>query len=100
MFFILTGAVVGFRAEFVGDGRGATGMAVGGDLFGLDLVDQPGGAQERLGRGHVAGFAQLDVDQIAVPVDCPVQIAPCAGDPKVCLVDVPASTYLANPALA
>jgi hypothetical protein len=32
--FILTGAVVDVRAEFVGEGPGIAGMAVGGDLLG------------------------------------------------------------------
>jgi hypothetical protein len=63
-------------------------MTVGGDLLGLDLGDRPGGAEECL--GHIAGFAEIDVDQIAVAIDRPVQIAPCAGDFDVRLVDVPA----------
>src|SRR3954469_23997608 len=39
---ILAGAVVDIRAEFLGDGFGIAGVAVGRDLFGLDLGDRPG----------------------------------------------------------
>ena len=47
--FVLIGSVLDVRAEFVGDGLGIAGMAIGGDLLGLDLGDRPGGAEERLG---------------------------------------------------
>jgi hypothetical protein len=85
--FILTGTVVDVGAEFVGDGPG---MAVGGDLLGLDLGDRPGRAEECLGRGHVAGFTEIDIDEVAVAVDRPVEIAPLASDFDIGLVDVPA----------
>src|SRR3954447_23630339 len=78
--FLLAGSVLDVRAELVGDGLGIAGVSVSGDLLGLDLGDRPGEAEERLGRGHIAGFAEIDVDQTVVAVDCPVQIAPCAGD--------------------
>ena len=84
--FILTGAMVDVRAEFLGNGSGIAGMAVGGDLLGLDLGDRSGRAEECLGRGHVAGFAEVDVDQVAVAVDRPVQIAPLSGDFEVGLI--------------
>ena len=42
--FVLAGAVVDVGAEFVGNGLGVAGVAVGGDLLGLDLGDRPGGA--------------------------------------------------------
>src|SRR3954451_3011843 len=86
--FILTGAVVDLIAEFLG--VGAAGMAVGGDLLGLDLGDRSGRAEEFLGGSHVAGLAQVDVDQGAVAVDRPVEIAPLSGDLDVGLIDVPA----------
>src|SRR4051812_1783616 len=88
--FVLTGAVINVRAEFLGDGLRVAGMTVGGDLLGLDLGDRLGGAEERFGGGHISGLAEVDVDQIAVAVDRPVQIAPCASDLEVGLVDVPA----------
>ena len=84
--FVLTGAVVDVRAECLGDDLRIAGVSVGRDLLGLDLGDRPGGAEERLGRGHVAGFAEIDVDQGAVAVDRPVEIAPCAGDFEVRLI--------------
>ena len=41
--FVLAGTMVDAGAEFVGDGLGVAGMAVGGDLLRLDLGDRPGG---------------------------------------------------------
>jgi hypothetical protein len=35
--FVLTGAVIDVRAEFLGDGLGVAGVSVSGDLLGLDL---------------------------------------------------------------
>src|SRR4051812_31001860 len=96
--FVLTGAVVDVRAEFVG--LGIAGVPVSGDLLGLDLGDRPGGAEERLGRGHVAGLAEVDVDQVTVAVDRPVEIAPLAGNLDVGLVDVPAPAGLRPAACA
>src|SRR4051812_40419801 len=98
--FVLTGAVINVRAEFVGDGLGIAGVPVGGDLLGLDLGDRLGGAEERLGGGHIAGLTEIDVDQVAVAIDRPVETAPFAGDLDVRLVDVPAPADLASPALA
>src|SRR5688500_6317054 len=62
----------------------------GGDLLGLDLGDRLGGAEERLGGGHVAGFAQVNINQITVAVDCLLKVAPRAGDLEVRFIDVPA----------
>src|SRR4051812_8376987 len=98
--FILTGAVINVRAEFLGDGPGIAGVAVGGDLLGLDLGDRLGGAEECLGRGEVARLAQGDVDQGAVAVDRPEEIAPLPGDFDVGLVDVPAPAGFADAPLA
>ena len=38
--FVLAGAVVDVRAEFLGDGLGIAGVSVGRDLLGLDLGDR------------------------------------------------------------
>jgi hypothetical protein len=54
-------------------------MTVGGDLLGLDLGDRSGGAEEGLGGGHIAGLTEINIDQGAVAVDRPVQIAPFTG---------------------
>ena len=59
---ILAGTMINVGAEFLGDGLGIAGMAVGRDLLGLDLGDRPGGAEECLGRDHIAGFAQVNID--------------------------------------
>src|SRR3954454_19010448 len=98
--FVLTGAVVDARAKFVGDSLGIAGMAVGGDLLGLDLGDRLGGAEEGLGGGHIAGLAQVNIDQVAVAVDRPVEIAPLPSDLDVGFIDVPAAADLAGPPLA
>lgn len=84
--FILTGTMVDVRAEFVGDDPGITGMAVGGDLLRFDLGDRSGAMEERPGGSHVAGPAQVDVDQVAIAVDCPVEIAPLPGNFEVGLI--------------
>jgi hypothetical protein len=57
--FVLISPMFHSFPEFLGDGRGIAGVAVGGDLLGLDLGDRPGRAEECLGRGQVAGFAAL-----------------------------------------
>jgi hypothetical protein len=78
---------------------GIAGMTVGCDLLGLDLGDRPGGAKESLGRCHVAAFAEVDVDQVTVAIDRPVEIALFAGDFEIRLVDVPAAAGFASPPL-
>jgi hypothetical protein len=92
--FVLTGAVVDVRVEFLGDGLGVAGMAVGGDLLGLDLGDRSGGAGECLSGGDIAGFAEINVDQVTIVVDRPVEIAPFAGDFDVRLINMPAPAGL------
>jgi hypothetical protein len=96
--FVLAGAVVDVCAEFVGDSLGIAGMTVGGDLLGLDLGDRSGGAEE--GLGDIAGLTEINIDQGAVAVDRPVQIAPFTGHLDVRLIDVPAPAGFAGPALA
>ena len=92
--------MVDVRAEFVSDGLGIAGVPVSGDLLGLDLGDRSGGAEERLGGSHIAGLTEIDIDQVAVTIDRPVEIAPLTGDFDVGLVDVPAPAGFAGPALA
>ena len=62
--FVLTGAVVDVRAKFVGNGLGIAGVAVGGDLLGLDLGDRSGGAEERL--GDIAALANLTISRLSL----------------------------------
>src|ERR671920_786238 len=56
------------------------GVAVGGDLLGLDLGDRLGRSEECLGGGHVASLIEINIDQVAVTIDRPVEIAPLTGD--------------------
>ena len=56
-------------------------------------------AEERLGRLHVARLAEHGVDQVAVPVDRPIQVGPAAADLQVGLVDVPAGAGAASQAV-
>src|SRR3954470_19493600 len=88
--FVLAGAVVELCAEFVGDSLGIAGVPVSDDLLGLDLGDGSGGAEEGLGGGHIAGLTEIDIDQGAVAVDRPVEIAPFTGHLDVRLINVPA----------
>ena len=53
------------------------------------------GAKERLRRPHVALLAQHCVDQVAVPIDRSIEVAPPAADLQVGLVNVPADTGFA-----
>ncbi len=50
-----------------------------------------GGTEERLRRPHVALLAQHRIDQIAVLIDRPIEIAPPAADLQIGLVDIPAA---------
>jgi hypothetical protein len=63
-------------AEDLVEGRRVAGVLVSGDLVRGGSGDRHGGAEERLGGFLIAGFAQVDVDQVAVAVDRPVEIAP------------------------
>jgi hypothetical protein len=42
------------------------------------------GTEERLRRPHVALLAQHRVDQVAVPINRPIEVAPPAADCPVC----------------
>ncbi|MCM8739339.1 hypothetical protein M5E06_35275 [Azospirillum sp. A1-3] len=52
-------------------------------------AERHGGTEERLGGGLFTGRAQVDIDQIAVGVDGPVQVLPLPGDLQVRLIHVP-----------
>src|SRR4051812_40921720 len=77
--FVLAGAVVDVVAKFLGNGLGIAGMAVGGDLLGLDLCDRLGGGENPLGGGFSAVFAELSVDWVPAPSSSPKEIPPPAG---------------------
>ena len=64
-------------------------VAVGGDAFrfvtnGVDRL-----LEEGRGGWQIACFTEHGIDQIAVAVDCPIQIMPAFVDFQVCFVDVP-----------
>ena len=76
--------------EDVSNGPWVGVMAIGGDAVGGHPGDRPRRPKKRLGRREVAGAAEPCVDQLAVPVDGPVQIAPAPLDPEVGLIRIPA----------
>ena len=74
-------------------------MPVRGDLVGCHARDGLGRAEEGLGRRHVAVLAEHRVDQIAVSIDRPIQVAPPAPDLQVRLIHVPVAATGAAPAM-
>ena len=82
-------------AEDLVEGRRVAGVPVSRDLFRRCSGDRHGRAEERLGGFLIAGLAQVDVDQVAVAVDRPVQILPLASHPDVGFIDIPAAAGLA-----
>ena len=76
----------GVIAEDLVEGWRVAGVLVRSDLVRRCSGHRHGGAEERLGGFLIAGFAQVDVNQVAVAVDRPVQIAPFAGDFEVSLI--------------
>jgi site-specific DNA recombinase len=69
--------------EHVLDGTWMGFVAVGGDAVGHHPGHHPGRTEEGLSRRKVAGVAEPCVDQVAVPVDGAVEIAPVPLDPEV-----------------
>jgi hypothetical protein len=51
---------------------------------------RPRRAEGGLGRLHVAMLGQHCVDQVSVPVDCPVEVASPAADLQIGVVSIPA----------
>jgi hypothetical protein len=82
-------------AEDLVEGRRVAGVLVSCDLVRRRSGHRHGRAEERLGGFLIAGFAQVDVDQVAVAVDRPVQVLPLAGDLDVRFVDILAAASLA-----
>ena len=74
--------------------------AIGGDAVGGHPGYRPRRPKKRLGRRKVAGVAEPCVDQLAVPVDGPVKIAPAPLEPEVGLIRLPAVSDPAMPPLA
>jgi hypothetical protein len=70
------------------------GVAVGRDPFWRLAGNLPGLAEEALCRVYITGLAQHAIDQIALPIDRAVQIAPLAADFDLRLVDIPCPSSL------
>jgi hypothetical protein len=63
---VLGSAMFDVIAEDLVEGRRVAGVLVGGDLVRGGSGDRHGRAEERFGGFRIAGFAQVDVDQVAV----------------------------------
>ena len=85
-------------AEFGADRPGVAVVAVGRDPIRGHAGDRLGGAEERLSGRHVAVLAEQHVDQVPVPVDGAIQVAPAPVHLEICLIHVPAAAHLAAPA--
>ena len=82
-------------AEHLLQGWWIAGVLVSGDLVRRRSGDRHGGAEECLGGFLIAGLAQVDIDQVAVAVDRPVQVLPLARNFDVRFIDIPAAVSLA-----
>jgi hypothetical protein len=77
-------------SEDVANGPRIGIVAIGGDPVRDSPGYYPGGAEEGLSRHEIAGVAEPHIDQGAVPINRPVEIAPLSLPSDVGLVDVPA----------
>ncbi len=96
---ICTGPVHDALPERAADRPRVRAVPVGGDLVGRHAGGGRGRAEEGLGRGYVAVLAQHGVDEVAVTVDSPVEIAPATPHLQVGFVDMPAAAASAAPAV-
>lgn len=85
-----TGPVPHGLAQHGADCSGVGAMTVCRDPVRSKAHGRPRRAEEGLGRLHITMLAQLRVDQVSVPVDRPVEVAPPAANFQVGLVDIPA----------
>ena len=72
-------------------------MPVGGDLFGMTTGYDLGAAEEALGGGPVALWAQHRIHQVAIPVDGAIQIHPPPTHLEIYFIHMPAATDSALP---
>src|SRR3954451_617778 len=77
---ITTASVPHALAQRGADRPGVAVVAVGRDPIWRDAGHRLGGAEELLSGSHVAVLAEQHVDQVPVPVDGAIQIAPAAMD--------------------
>jgi hypothetical protein len=82
-------------AEDLVEGWRVAGVLISGDLVRGCSGNRHGRTEEGFGGFLIAGFAQVDVNQVAVTVDRPVQILPLIRDFDVRFTDIPAATSLA-----
>ena len=85
-------------AEDLVESRRVAGVLVSRNLVRRYSGNRHGGAEERLGGFLIARLAQVDIDQVAVAVDRPVQVLPLARDLDVRLIDIP--TIAVGPVIA
>src|SRR4051794_25457861 len=88
---VATGPVPHTFAQLGPDRAGVAVVAIRRDPLRCHPGHRFGGAEERLRGSHVPVLAEQHVDQVPVPVDGAIQIAPAAMDFYVCLIHVPAA---------
>src|SRR5262245_46580787 len=86
---ICIAAMLHLRAECFPDRPRVGIVAVGGELSQRCARDGLAAAKEARGGIHVPRVAERGVDQLALPVNGPVQIAPLSLNPYIGLVRVP-----------
>jgi len=87
---IAAGSMSNVPAQFGGDRPGVAVVSVGRDAGWGDAGDCLGRAEERLGGGHVAGFAQHHVYQDTGAVDGAIEVDPATLDLEIGLINIPA----------
>ena len=92
---IAAGSMPHVPAQFGADRSGVAVVAIGRDPGRGDATHRLGGAEERLGGGPIAGFAQPHIDQGTGAVDRAVELNPAPLDLQVSFVNVPAAAHLA-----
>jgi hypothetical protein len=95
---VSTGSVPHAFAQRGADRPGVAVVAVCRDPVRCHAGHRLGRAEERLSGRHVAVLAEQHVDQVPVPVDGAIEIAPAPVHFQVCLIDGPAAAHLAAPA--
>ncbi len=86
---IATAAVDDFPVEHLADGAGVGIVPICRHAVRSVADDGTGPAEETLSRLPVARRAEQRIDQVAIPIDGAVQVAPAAVDLDVRLIDIP-----------
>src|SRR4051812_8095565 len=85
-------------AQLGADRPGVAVVAIGRDPVRCHPSHRFGRPKERLRGFHVAVLAEQHVDQVPVPVDGAIEIAPPPLHFQVCLIHIPAAAHRAAPA--